>query len=275
MNLIFSIKANEVTDPAKSILLIEAGDRYCCMGSMTAVGKELQRLDYFTTYDADEENLPGKIMDAYPAWNESFYKVIIGYSFAEKVLVPDDLYKYEDAETLLNAGFGTGVHTTIIVEPVVNRQLHTVFRMPTALYEWAEKKFNNAQYFHTVSLLLKKDTGIYKDLLRIDIKSEAFSVLVFKDGKLQLAQNREYISPEDVLYYLLKIIQQFSLSQQDVRLVLSGLIEEESTLYRELYKYFIHLEFESIPAGIKPDSVFYEHPAHYFSSLLNLASCVL
>jgi Protein of unknown function (DUF3822) len=275
MNLIFSIKANEVTDPAKSILLIEAGDKYCCMGSMTAIGKELQRLDYFTTYDTDEENLPGKIMEAYPAWDEHFYKVVIGYSFAEKILVPDDLYKYEDAETLLNAGFGTGVHATVIAERVINLQLHTVFRIPTVLYEWAEKKFSNAQYFHTVSLLLKKNTGIYKDLVRIDIKSEAFSVLVFKGGKLQLAQNREYTSPEDVLYYLLKIVQHFSLSQPGVRLVLSGLIEEESTLYRELYKYFIHLEFENIPEGIKSDSVFYEHPAHYFSSMLNLATCVL
>jgi hypothetical protein len=275
MNHLFSIKAHEVTDPAQSILLIEAGERYCCLGSMSVAGKELKRLDYFTTDDRDEENLPGKILQMYGAWNERFHKVVIGYGFAEKILVPDDLYKYEDAETLLNAGFGAGVHTTIIAEPVVNRQLHTVFRIPAVLFEWAEKKFNNAQYFHTVSLLLKKDTHKHKDLLRLDIKSETFSVLVFKDGQLQLAQNREYTSPEDVLYYLLKITQELSLSQQDVRLVLSGLIEEESTLYRELYKYFIHLDFDNIPEGIKPDAVFYEHPAHYFSSLLNLATCVL
>jgi Protein of unknown function (DUF3822) len=275
MNLIFSIKANEVTDPAQSVMLIEAGDRYCCLGIMTAAGKELQRLDYFTTDDADEENLPGKILDIYPNWNERFHKVVIGYGFAEKILVPDTLYKYEDAETLLNACFGTGVHTTIIAEPVADRLLHTVFRIPTAMHEWAAKKFTNVQYFHTASLLLKKNEDTYKNLLRIDIKSEAFSVLVFKEGKLLLAQNREYSSPEDVLYYLLKITEQFSLSQQDIRLVLSGLIEEESTLYRELYKYFIHLEFEKIPEGIKQHVVFYEHPAHYFSSLFNLAACVL
>ena len=245
------------------------------MGSMTAVGKELQRLDYFTTDDADEENLPGKILDKYPYWNERFYKVVVGYDFAEKILVPDALYKYEDAETLLNAGFGTGVHTTIIAEPVAEKHLHTIFRMPTAIYEWAAMKLTNVQYFHTVSLLLKKNDDGDKNLLRVDIKSETFSVLVFKEGKLLLAQSREYSSPEDVLYYLLKITEQFSLSQQDIRLILSGLIEEESTLYRELYKYFIHLEFEHIPEGIKPDAVFSEHPAHYFSSLLNLAACVL
>lgn len=274
MNLIFSIKANQVSDPAKSILLIEAGDRYCCLGSMTAVGKELKRLDYFTTDDADEENLPGKILASYPEWNERFYKVVIGYSFAEKILVPDALYKYDDAVALLNAGFGTGVHITVIAEPVAEKQLHTIFRMPTAMHDWAAAKFTNIQYFHTVSLLLKKNKDTDKNLLCVDIKSETFSILVFKEGKLLLAQNREYSSPEDVLYYLLKITEQFSFSQQEVRLLLSGLIEEESTLYRELYKYFIHLEFESIPEGIKPDAVFSEHPSHYFSSLLNLAACV-
>jgi hypothetical protein len=275
MNHLFSIKAFEVTDPAQSILLIEAGDRYCCMGSLSVAAKELKRLDYFTTDDKDEENLPGKILQMYGVWNERFHKVIVGYSFSEKLLVPDAIYKYEQAETLLNATFGPGVHNTIIAEPVANRQLHTVFRMPTVMYEWMANKFNNAQYVHTVSLLLKKDIDSHKDLLRVDIKNESFSVAVFKDGQLQLAENRDYTSPEDVLYYLLKITLQFSLSQQDVRLILSGLIEEESTLCRELYKYFIHLDFENIPEGIKPDEVFYEHPAHYFSSLLNLAACVL
>jgi hypothetical protein len=275
MNLIFSIKADDLTDPAQSILLIEAGEGYCCVGRMTAAGKKIEQVDYFTTDDADEENLAGKILNDYPVWNERFHKVVIGYSFAEKILVPDVLYKYEDAETLLNAGFGASVHTTVIAEPVASRQLHTIFRIPTAIYEWAEKKFNNSQYFHAVSVLLKKYTHSDKDFLRVDIKSKTFSVLVFKDGQLQLAQNREYTSPEDVLYYLLKIIQQFSLSQQDVRLVLSGLIEEESTLYRELYKYFIYLDFENIPDGIKLDEVFHAHPSHYFSSMLNLASCVL
>jgi hypothetical protein len=275
MNHLFSIKAHEVTDPAQSILLIEAGDRYCCLGSMSVAGKELKRLDYFTTDDKDEENLPGKILQMYGAWNERFHKVVVGYSFSEKLLIPDALYKYEQAATLLNATFGPGVHTTIIAEPVANLQLHTIFRMPTAMYEWMANKFNNALCSHTFSLLLKKEIDTHKDLLRVDFKNETFSVVVFKDGQLQLAENRDYISPEDVLYYLLKITQQFSLSQQDVRLVLSGLIEEESTLYRELYKYFIHLEFENIPEGIKPDEVFFEHPTHYFSSLLNLATCVL
>ena len=84
-----------------------------------------------------------------------------------------------------------------------------------------------------------------------------------------------YTTHEDVLYYLLKCCQQLNLSQQQVYLFLSGLIEKDSALYRELYKYFIHLEFEQLANDIKLTDALTIHPPHYYSSISKLAACVL
>jgi hypothetical protein len=109
----------------------------------------------------------------------------------------------------------------------------------------------------------------------IDFKQDEISVIILNESKLLLAQTFSYTTPEDVLYYLLKCCQQLGLSQQQVKVYLSGLIEKDSAIYRELYKYFIDLEFETLRNDIKLAEELKVHPEHYFSSISKLASCVL
>ena len=125
------------------------------------------------------------------------------------------------------------------------------------------------------SVWLKNYSEEKQSSILIDFNADEFSVIVFKDELLQLAQTFVYSSPEDVLYYLLKICGQLDLRQQEVKIILSGLIEKDSAIYRELYKYFIHLEFEALPSGIRIAEALNEYPDHYFSSISKLATCVL
>jgi hypothetical protein len=91
---------------------------------------------------------------------------------------------------------------------------------------------------------------------------------------VQLAQIFPYIKVEDILYWLLDICRQFSLPQTEVKLVLSGLIEKKSAIFKELYQYFLNIEFASVTDDIRLSGDFYEYPSHFFSSLFKLALCV-
>ena len=84
-----------------------------------------------------------------------------------------------------------------------------------------------------------------------------------------LAQTFQYKTPSDVVYYLIKACSQNSLSRKDVKVQLTGLIEKESFLYKELNQYFLNLEFRK--AAWNSEN---EFPAHYFTSLNDLAKCV-
>jgi hypothetical protein len=95
-----------------------------------------------------------------------------------------------------------------------------------------------------------------------------------KDTSLLLAQIFSYQKAEDVLYWLLKICRQFSISQEQVILVLSGLIDKQSAVFKELYQYFLNIEFASIENDIQLSGEFEDYPVHFFSSIFKLASCV-
>jgi hypothetical protein len=101
----------------------------------------------------------------------------------------------------------------------------------------------------------------------VDFRPDDFTVLLVKSSRLLLAQTYTYSTPEDVVYYLLKICAQLGLSQQELQLQVSGLIDSDSALYKELYQYFLNIEFRE--SGWQGN----EYPAHFFTTLNDLARC--
>src|SRR5678816_4790472 len=79
--------------------------------------------------------------------------------------------------------------------------------------------------------------------LIIDFKTDSFSVVVLKHNSILLAQIFAYSKPADILYWLLKICKEFSLPQNEVTLLISGLIDKRSAMYRDLDQYFLNIEF--------------------------------
>ena len=106
--------------------------------------------------------------------------------------------------------------------------------------------------------------------LSVDFGSNYFRVLVKSGGQIKLIQTYQYKTPLDVVYFLLKICYEFNLDQTEVHLILSGLLEKNSSLYHELQNYFLHVHFVHAPGFRLPEE---EYPQHFFTSLYNLAAC--
>ena len=260
-------------NPANSILLMIAGERHCSFAVMNYLSKELVEYGYYTS--ADDENDYKSFFEGIESLNNRYYQTAIGYDANESVQIPSVIYKYEDGQLHLDATYGKKVHTTVVSENVPGWNLYNVYRLPAALHSAISWKFLSAKSWSIYSVLLKDQSSKIDGAMFIDFKTAEFSVVIIKSNKLLLAKTFSYATPDDVLYYLLKCCQQLNISQQTVRLSLSGLIEKDSSVYRELYKYFINLEFESLPADIKLAEALTEHPPHYFSSISKLAACVL
>jgi hypothetical protein len=108
-----------------------------------------------------------------------------------------------------------------------------------------------------------------KGYMDIDLRKEEFVLMVTKADRLLLLQAYQYATPGDVLYYLLKACHHFLLDQNEVTVRLSGLIDINSSLYNELYQYFINIGFREATWQAPPADL----PAHFFTSLNDLARC--
>lgn len=269
----FHIKPATEPNPADSILLLIAGTRHCSFAVMNHQSKELVEFGYYTA-GADEADYSEFFVEN-RFMNNRYHQTAIAYDANETVQIPSVVYKYEDGQLHLDAIYGKDVQVNIIAEnlPVLN--LYNVYRMPSNLHATITRKFLSAKSWHLYTVVLKNAPIQRAESMFIDFKTDEFSVIILRESKLLLCQTFMYTTPDDVLYYLLKCCQHLNLSQKQTKIFLSGLIEKDSVLYRELYKYFIHLEFEALANNIKLAKELSAHPPHYYSSISKLAACVL
>ncbi|HEX6846956.1 MAG TPA: DUF3822 family protein [Chitinophagaceae bacterium] len=269
----FHIKSQNEYNPANSILLLIAGTRYCSFAVMNYLSKELVEFGYYTA--TEDENDYKSFFESVESLNNRYYQTAIGYDAHESVQIPSPVYKYEDGQINLDAAFGKSIYTTVVSENVPGWSFYNVYRLPSYLHSAVSWKFLTAKTWNMYSVLLRDRSSNNDESMIVDFKTDEFSLVVLRNSKLMLANTFSYTSPDDVLYHILKCCQQLNLSQQTVKLFLSGLIEKDSAVYRELYKYFIDLEFESLSGDVKLAESLAVHPEHYFSSFSKLAACVL
>ena len=263
---LFHIK-NDSSKNAPEVLSLRVGEKHISFSVTDKSGTELYELAYGTAGVWNENELIN-FLAAYPALNSSFLAVLVAYDYPQSIVIPSADIKQEEAGILLNTLYHN--NQLPVVEAIPHWQLYNVFAAPKEIQEWVSKKFPAAKSGHQYSLETGNVTAADSSgIIQVDFRKDDFTILVARESKLLLANAFEYSTPEDVLYFLLKICQQFSLQQQEVELQLSGLIDKKSTLYNELYQYFIHVKFREASWNAQG-----EYPAHFFTSLNDLARCV-
>lgn len=270
MKELYHIKPASAADAAQQTLVIETGAGFISFGKIGLAG-EMVEAAYFTAVP-EEEDLLSVLLHHIPSLNDRYHQIMVGYAFPAALLIPDKLYHFENSDALIRSVYGETGPLTVINEAVPAWQLHTVYTAPGWVRETAARRFANARYWHRYSATLKtKPAG--SDQLLVHFDRQEFSVLAFQNNQLLLAQIFSYTAPEDVLYALLKITHSFQLSQQTVQVLISGLAEENSALYKELYRYFIRIDWAVHTGDHTLADHFNEYPPHYFTSLFNLAAC--
>lgn len=203
---------------------------------------------------------------------KQYSKTMVCFDYPQSVLVPLSQYKTDDARILLHTMFGIGEKDTIVTDEAANWQLNNIYAVPDDVHKWTFEHFGNIHHSHTYSIGLRQvEVTDFEGSIVLDFRSDDFSMIVTRANKLMLAQTYTYSTPADVVYYLLNTCRQFGFSQESVRITISGLVDQQSVLYREIYNYFLHIRFREpqwlLPAGEE------NYPLHFFTSLNDLARC--
>jgi hypothetical protein len=149
----------------------------------------------------------------------------------------------------------------------------TVYRIDESLYNLIPGLFPEATLVHLYSrlpLIFKENEGAH---IHTIFSPNSFIALVSVNGKMSVIQQFEYKTPEDVVYYLLSLCKNFGATISDATIHINGLLNTDSALYKEIYKYIRNIVFDTLPASIQYSDEIKEHPLQYFSHLYSLATC--
>ena len=275
MKPIFQISSPVSDRQDDQLLVIRIGERHLGFAISNTDASELYQLSFYKTDELDGPAV-AQIVDAHPELGSAFSRVLIGFDHPQSILVPSSVYKKEDAPDMLKTIFGVNGMSSILNEPVNGWQLENVFAVPQDVEEYIRSRFNSPVCRHQYTIGIKSlITPAEESSMLVDFRTDEFSAIVVNGNKLLLAQTFFYATPADVIYNLLSICQQLSVPQQSVVIHLSGLIEKDSALYREIYQYFLHIHFRAASWTVPGEQEDREYPSHFFTSLNDLAICAL
>jgi hypothetical protein len=267
---VFHILSESTPSAGEQVLAVRTGEKHFGFAVTSPSGNELYRLAWYTDTSMEQDTLQ-EIYQSHPELGGEFSKVIVCFDHPQSVLVPQVYYNIDEAPALLRTLYGTLNQDLLMTEYVQDWQIQNVYSAPKETTDWISRHFGHSERFHTYTVGLKTSgTTDAQDVLAVDIRPDNFSLLVTRSNRLLLAQTYQYATPADVLYYLLNACRQFSFTQETVQLELSGLITQESALYRELYSYFLNIEFRQSDWSIQGEQ---QYPAHFFTSLNDLVRC--
>jgi Protein of unknown function (DUF3822) len=204
-------------------------------------------------------------------------ETLLVYNFPESSLVPEPLFSMDTNREIIDIIHGNLNKGLILSEKIPWWELCNVYRISQDVHQLMQQQFTAGKYWHYYSLLLKSfkmfdSTGV-STCLKVTFYSDKMVALIVKEDKVHLMQTFQYQDTKDVAYHLLNCCHQLGVSQEDVKLLVGGLIDKQSALSTELHKYFLQIQFEEIDESIKVTDELKELPLHYFSSILKMAVC--
>ncbi len=204
---------------------------------------------------------------------QRFKKVHVTYGFDSFVLIPHQFMNGTDNDAMLELVYGESSERVIRTDFMYRHAIHIVYGIPKTVDNVIRRYFELAQCTHLFSMLPDFVNAEGNHLYCI-FNTGQIKVVMMKDGKLQLMQNYSYDTPTDATYQLLTICKNFEVNVNSCKVHLSGMIDESSALFAELYKYFLQIQLTPLPEKFQYPEEIGQYPSHYFSHLFSTAACV-
>ena len=267
----FNIQAPGIyTESAQ--LFVEVGPRGISIVIMNT-GNFFQAVVIYSFPDQLNEAALKEILQGNELLQQHYLKTHIFWAFPESILVPPELMNDDSNIEMLNLVYGDAKGDPVKSDFLYKHNLHNIYRIPETIRGSLSAKFPMATQSHQYSLLVNRNFK-KEDELFVVFYTNHLTMMLCKEGHLQVIQDFEYSSPDDSVYHLLNACKSFEVMPAKVILHISGLIDERSGLYASIYKYFLNVEFDKLPGNFSCTEEIKDHPPHFFSHLFALASCV-
>lgn len=203
-----------------------------------------------------------------------YLKTYINFNSKNFTLVPSAFFDELKAREILEFNCGTVGNDLVLVDDI-NSDIKLIYSIEEGLKSTIDKLFPNHHLKHTstvLSRLLLQSEELKNENILMFIDHHAVYIIAKKDHKLLLCNQYLANSDEDILYYLLFVLEQFQFNPLDVKISIAGNIEVEHSLIKTLKKYIRQIRFVHGSKLIKRQEI-NTLPHHYFYTILNRSFC--
>lgn len=205
---------------------------------------------------------------------KKYKTVLVSEVSPQFTLCPTVFFEPDNARALLEFNCGDTEQQLILTDDI-HSTIKLVYAIDEALKSTLDKLFPQHQLKHHITALARlmlNTEELSKEQVLISIRYNSIEVIIKQNQQLILANQYSIKTNEDVLYYVLFILEQYQLNPLTVALTLIGNVEANSELIVSLKKYIKHIR---LATGHK--ALNWQHltgmPQHFNYTLLNRLFC--
>lgn len=218
------------------------------------------------------------ILSNFPWLGFAFLRVHVLFQSNVNTLVPLPLFNAKHTALYLEFNHPHQEGHRIVYDNVKHSDAVNIYSLPDLIVEKIKTSWPNVLFKHASTCLLEslhvliKNKGDNNSLF-LNVETNRFELVYFKDNKLHFYNQFAFNTKEDFIYFLLTAIEQLKLNPETVRLVLSGMIDKNDSRYEIAYRYIRQLSFLE-----RNDSFLYSHvlneiKPHKYFVLFNSLQC--
>lgn len=214
-----------------------------------------------------------------PVVGLKFKSVSIGLNTEKCTLVPSPLFDENRKQEIFEFNFSGSV-TSANSDFLQEAEIFCLYEAPESLNELYKNVFPNVKVAHYSSSLLeslyienkfKSELKVYLHFFQNNQagKNSFFEIIIFNQGKLLFFNSFYYQEKEDIVYYLLFVLDQLQINPAKIILTLLGNIQKSDEAVKLMSEYVKTVEFGKRPGNFEYPSTFDELPLHFYYSLLS------
>lgn len=207
----------------------------------------------------------------------NFKNVSIAYVNNRSTLIPNAIFDQQKLAEYHKFNFSVNEDDYYLADKLINLSAANIYSIPNFI-STLFSNFINVKFNHFSSSLIEAaltDAKINKAIssIYVNVMEESFQVIIIKNQKLALYNSFGYQSNEDFIYYLLFVLDQQGINNEEAIITLSGNVTKNNDLYKILYKYINAINFVNRNSNLTYSYILEETQSHFHHSLFNQFLC--
>jgi hypothetical protein len=260
-------------EPGTGKLVLEIGDNEVACMVKSRSGEPLDGFELFAieSHDKGWENTLSEIQSSSRLLSKTYQETACYYNCEEAMIIPAEKFTTAAAEDYLALVYGEKYNCDTKHDMLKDRIVNS-YRVQRSMHDLLGRHFVLYKPHHSFSgilddVLSRENLPSY--LVKLQVYSKHAILCLVKEGQLQLIRFFHCKSPEDILYYLTSLLQQFPVTRKGAVLELSGMLPKEHHSFSRL---FGEVNYDEI---LQQNSAMAEaltaYPAYYFTPFFKLA----
>jgi len=262
-----------------SIELSLDGLSYCLLNTENFQYQVLESFSFTKVQSYSDLSVVAEfIMKTTPTQGISLQKSNLVFLNSSSCLVAESLFDPNQLEAYFNFHFPIKENHLVKADKLNNLSAYNVYALPVEIETSFKKMFPEIRVRHYSSTLIEnlcyfqKTNQITQNVV-LHVQDKHFEILIFKDSRLLLYNTFPYAAWEDLLYYMLYVLEQLEIAPEKSDVLILGQIAMDSHSFQNIRSFMRSVDFGSRTDFFKYHWVFDELPHHYFFNLLNVNAC--